>query len=381
MEQEKLRFHNGVFKIMVIGDLHEPDVIESIDAQRRTSDAMRLLAAAADALRPDLALYAGDQGKSGDEARMRTLIRRITAPLREREIPYAVVFGNHDRECELPLSRQLALYREEYDRLYTYDTPDLPGCGNCCVPIYDAAGEKPVWRLWQADSLGGYPDPAVSPYDWLQPEQVAWYRRTAAENKAADGRVLPALWFMHIPVREEYRLLRKAKWYELPWSVKGFAGRQGSRYIQKDRSIGYLGEDPAAAAVNSGIFEAWKETGDVKAAVFGHDHMNDFAGEVDGILLCQCKTAGFYPYTDGCSGGVRLITLYEDDPARVDTRMVRFKELGLKSESLGPVMRHFHDRQVINIRVASAVGGAVLGLAGLLIAGRRWRGRRSGKAK
>ena len=47
MDQEKLRFHNGVFKIMVIGDLHEPDVIESIDARRRTSDAMRLLAAAA----------------------------------------------------------------------------------------------------------------------------------------------------------------------------------------------------------------------------------------------------------------------------------------------------------------------------------------------
>ena len=70
-----------------------------------------------------------------------------------------------------------------------------------------------------------------------------------------------------------------------------------------------------------------------------------------------------------------------DDPARIDTRMVRFKGLGLKSESLGPVMRHFHDRQVINIHVASAVGGAVLGLAGLLIAGRRWRGRRSGKAK
>ncbi len=364
MDLPPLRYKNGTFKIMVIGDLHEP--AGKLDHPEKTQDAMRLLSAAADFMKPDLAVYAGDQGKSDDEAEMRELVRRITAPLAERNIPCALVFGNHDRECTLPLSRQLEIYREEYGNFYTTDdAPDLPGCGHCCVPVYDETGETVLQYLWFADSLGGYPDPAVSPYDWMKPEQVAWYKKTAALHRERDGKTVPALWFMHIPVREEYDLLRAAKWYEYPWSVKGFAGRSGRRYVPKDRSIGYLGEDPACAAVNSGIFEAWKETGDVKAAFFGHDHMNDFAGEVDGILLCQCKTAGFYPYTDGCSGGVRLVTLKADAPGTIDTRMVRFKDLGLKSESLGPVMRHFHDRQVINIHAAAIAGGAVLGLLGL----------------
>lgn len=362
MERADLRFHNGTFTVMVIGDLHE--TVEGQDEQdlRKTRDAMALLDAAAEAVKPDLAVYMGDMGKSGDEALMRKLIRRITLPLKKRNIPYALVFGNHDRECDLPLQRQLELYREEYPNLYIDDTPGLPGCGNCCVPVYGENGSRPVWRLWFADSHGSYEDQSVSYYDWLRPEQVRWYRETAAENAARDGKVLPALWFMHVPVREEYELLRKAKWYELPFSVHGFGKRKGGFYIQKDRSIGYLGEDPAAAEINSGIFDAWKETGDVRAAVFGHDHMNEFAGEVDGILLCQCKLTGFHPYTDGCNAGVRVFTLYENEPGRFDTKMVHFKELGLKSESLGFVQRHFHDRQVIWARIAAGAAGlAALG--------------------
>ena len=86
--------------------------------------------------------------------------------------------------------------------------------------------------------------------------------------------------------------------------------------------------------------------------------MNDFAGYVDGIMLAQCKTAGFRPYTDGCRSGVRLITLDENNLQNIDTRMYHFKQFGLKSKSLSPYMEHVTDRQDAKLKVAGTVLGA-----------------------
>ena len=120
---------------------------------------------------------------------------------------------------------------------------------------------------------------------------------------------------------------------------------------------GYLGEGPCTPCVNSGQFAAWKEIGDVIGAFFGHDHMNDFAGYVDGIMLAQCKAAGFRPYTDGCRSGVRLITIDEEHPEQINTRMYQYKQFGLKSKSLSPYRQHVTDRQDAKIKVAGTVIG------------------------
>ena len=351
-----LRFRGGTFRIMAVGDLHEPFDLSDPRERRKTADTLMLLETALQKLRPDLVVFMGDMGKDDDEEKDRVIIRRILAPLKARGVPYALVFGNHDPECAVPLARQLRFYREEYDNLYITDTPGLTGCGNCRVGVLDGEGKKELLSLWFADSGCGSPDPAIPGYAWLQPDQIDWYRSEAAALKKENGSLPPAVWFMHIPVPEERDLTRPAKWYELPYCVNGFGSRKGRRFVKKKGVSGYLGEDPACAEVNSGIFDAWKQTGDVMAAVFGHDHMNDFVGKVEGIDLCQCKTAGFHVYTDGCNAGVRMFTFSENDVRGYDTRMVRFKELGLKSLSLGPVMRNFTDRQVINIHTLTAAG-------------------------
>ncbi|MCQ2480248.1 MAG: hypothetical protein MJ120_06350, partial [Clostridia bacterium] len=196
--------------------------------------------------------------------------------------------------------------------------------------------------------------------DWVHEDQIEWYKKTAAEIKEKnDGKTMPALWFMHIPVPEEYELLREAKVYEIPDSIKGHGTRNKINYVLKDNIEGYLGEGPACSEVNSGVFKAWKETGDVLGAFFGHDHMNDFAGYVDGILLAQNKLAGFRPYTDGCRSGVRLVTLDENNLTDINSKMYYFKGFGLKSESLGPVQKNFSDRQVIKIKAASWIAGGI----------------------
>ena len=134
-----LKFKDGKFKIMVVGDLHEGyyPKEESI-SKKKTADTMKLLRKAMEELEPDLVVFAGDQGKADDDAGMRAVISRITAPFVSRNVPLALVFGNHDRECELPLERQLELYAQEYENFYTYDAvPELTGCGNCNILVKD----------------------------------------------------------------------------------------------------------------------------------------------------------------------------------------------------------------------------------------------------
>ena len=144
--------------------------------------------------------------------------------------------------------------------------------------------------------------------------------------------------------------------------------RAGTRYVKKPGVEGYLGEGPCSPDYNNGQFESWKKTGDIIGAVFGHDHMNEFTGTVDGITLMQTQTAGFGAYTNGCRSAVRVITLYENDLRHFETRLKHFKEFGLKSQSLGPVFRTLTDRQSINLHIAKNAALALAGAAGVAYA-------------
>lgn len=55
-------------------------------------------------------------------------------------------------------------------------------------------------------------------------------------------------------------------------------------------------EGISSASVNSGFFTTMVEAGDVKAAFTGHDHLNDFCGELLGIHLCYAGGFGYHAY-------------------------------------------------------------------------------------
>ena len=164
------------------------------------------------------------------------------------------------------------------------------------------------------------------------------------------------------------QLLREAKPYEKLDSVQAHKTYSDKYYVLKPQVEGYLGEAPAVPDFNGGEFAAWKETGDVLGAFFGHDHMNDFVGCVDGIMLGQCKTASFRVYTDGCRPGVRMITLDENNIENVQTKMYHFKDFGLKSKSLDPYMRHVTDRQDMKLKVYGTAIGTVAAVTAAAVA-------------
>ncbi len=358
MNNKTLCFKDGKFKIMLIGDLHECYDMQADNGIQKVEDMNALLTKAVAELQPDLVVYLGDNARADDEMQMRSVISRIVYPVCVKDIPFAVVYGNHDRECGVSLKDQTRLFNE-YENCFMYNADDsLTGYGNYNLLVKSSDGERDILNLWFTDSNNLSENRELSYYDWVHEDQIKWYKDTALKLKEKNGgKVIPALLFQHIPVPEEYELLREAKPYEKLDSVPGHGKWSNKNYVLKECVEGYLGEGPCPPCVNSGQFAAWKEIGDVMGAFFGHDHMNDFIGYVDGILLGQCKTAGFRPYTDGCRSGVRLITLDEDNIGNIDTRMYHFKQFGLKSKSLSPYMQNVTDRQDAKLKVAGAVIG------------------------
>lgn len=362
MNKEPLRFKNGKFKIMLIGDLHDKYNLKENNGKLKAEDTMALLTKAADELKPDLAIYLGDNTSADNEMQMRSSISRIVRPFTTRNIPFAVIFGNHDhdRTDGVDLPTQMKLFNEHKECYFFNADDSLTGYGNYNLLIKSENSDKDILNLWFIDSNNLYENREISYYDWVHEDQIQWYKKTAAEIADKNGgKPVPALLFQHAPVPEEYELLRKAKPWEHYDAVPGHGKWSDTMYVLKDGVEGYMGEGPCSPCVNSGEFEAWKETGDIMGAFFGHDHMNDFAGYVDGILLAQSKTAGFFPYTDGCRTGVRLITLEENNVENFTTRMYYFKkDFGLRAKSLSPYMRHVTDRQDLKLKAAYKVIGA-----------------------
>ncbi len=363
----KLKFNSdGKFKILLFGDIHE-----HIDYKTnpRFKDMQKLMTAAVEEFKPDLCVLLGDNCNTGiyteDPEKFRELLRDVVGPITSRSIPVAAVLGNHEHdhghEDEIVA---------EYGKLGIIMRNDAPaeitGNANFKELIYSSDGEKPVFCLWFIDSNNCHENREISHYDYVHTDQIEWFEAECAKLKELNGgEPMPSFVFQHTPVPEEYELLRKAHFWELPVAVRGYNTKKKTFYVGKKGTMDYVGEGPCSPDVNNGQFASWKKVGGILGAFFGHDHLNDFSGYVDGIFMAQHKTAGFRAYTDGCRSCVRLVTIDEKNPKKFEQQLKRFKQFGLKCESLGPVMRTFTDRQVITMHVLGYLALAAAGVTGI----------------
>lgn len=364
---QQLKFKDGKFTILSLGDMHEKLYVKDRHDELATRDMHNLVEISIKAFKPDLVVLMGDNCHVlEDESEydvFREALQRLLKPVLEADIPFCYILGNHEHD-----GGDLALYKKgfaEFEKCLAFNDPESVDDLSYNLFVKSSDGSEDILNLWFIDSNNLAEDQALSKYDWVHPEQIAWYEKKAAEIKDAHGgKVLPAILFQHIPVYEEYELLREATFKELPVSVEGHGTRSNKHYVLKDGVEGYLGEGPCAPCVNYGQFDSWKRTGDIKAAFFGHDHTNDFTGFVDGIMLGQNKTSGFRVYTDGCRSAVRVTTVKESEPEKINSKIYHFKELGLTSYSLGPIFKRVTDRQSVNMHKASYAAAGIAGVIG-----------------
>ena len=356
--EKNLRFHNKKFKIMLVGDPHCSPRDESEQDVNILKDYMALQYAALKQERPDLVVLLGDNANGETPEALHKAILRCTKPYEDTNTPFSFILGNHDLESAVS---DIPSHYAYYQSLPCCMLPsDYTRFGDYLLTVLNSDGTAPALSLLHVYSGSRGRDRDYSYYAHVQPEQNEWIVETCKKTAQTWGPV-PAVLFQHIPMLEEFDLLRETG--PLGMLADGVLGQneeKGKYYRIKKTTEGYLGEAPCAPAVNSGEFEAVKQTNAVFAVFYGHDHMNDFVGSTDGIIMGQSKLASFNAYGDGLRQGVRILEFHEDDPFRLKTRMVYYRDLvGRDCRSIRGTLKVFHDRTSVKLETSLKVLGVL----------------------
>ena len=298
---------NGNFKVVVLSDIQGSD--NQIPIPQNVLDNIKTIV---DREKPDLIVFNGDNtnGLHSVEAQ-RKYISDMVGYIEQCKIPWAYVYGNHDHEGGLSKETQSEIYTEfEY---CMFKSGDVSGEGNYVLPVLSHDGSKILYNVWCIDS-GNYTslenhditldngDHSMGQYDYIKPDQVAWYRETSALLEEHNGAKIPAIMAFHIPLRETADA----------WSIRD---KEGLEYS------GIKRENIGCSSINSGMFSAVLERGDVKAIVNGHDHINDFVIKYHGVKLCYTSTVSTMHYHDADMLGARVFNFCGDANDPVQTYM------------------------------------------------------------
>lgn len=353
-----LEFKNDTFKIIQIADTQ--------DMIKISPDTLRLIDAALEKISPDLVVFSGDQiwGKNkfkGNKELVKNSLRELLSPVTKREIPFAVAFGNHDRQTGVSNDEQLKIYKSLGNCVSYESESGVDGTANNVIEINDENGKHKL-LIYMIDS---HTNSSLG-YDCIHKNQIEWYKKTRDKYINESGKPVPSIVFQHIPPCEVFELLTRVKKNE-KGSVRAFRTHKNEWYklnFDKVNKDGFMKESPADPDENSGEIAAFSEKGDVVGVYFGHDHNNSFNGKVSGIDLGYTQGAGFHVYGPGLSRGVRVFEIPKDNPESYKTYDLRYRDLC--GEKLSEPIR-FLFYQIMPTNVFDAVHKGIKILAALAV--------------
>ncbi|KAL5699608.1 putative inactive purple acid phosphatase 28 [Ranunculus cassubicifolius] len=301
-----LRFNSdGTFKILQIADMHYGtgiltscrDVLAEEFKYCSDLNTTQFVTRLIQDEKPDFVAFTGDNifGTSTTDA-AESLIKAFR-PVMDSKLPWAAVLGNHDQESTMTREELMSFislmdYSLSQVNPSTYDHSEIDGFGNYNIQVYGPWGSHlantSVLNLYFLDSGDRAVVQGVRTYGWIKESQLHWLQNISQGNKldpGPDNESPPALTFFHIPIPEVKDL----------WHTK---------------FVGLYQEGVASSTVNSGVLKTLVSMRDVKAVFIGHDHLNDFCGEIDGIWFCYGGGAGYHGYgRGGLKRRARLIVM------------------------------------------------------------------------
>jgi len=307
---------------MQIADIQEQPVV--------SPDSIKLIRLAIEKEKPDLVVFSGDQiyglsplYKGNTRAKVEKTISDILAPIEEAGIPFAVTFGNHDRQCGLTNREQISIYSKHKGFVDASANGDERN-GVAFIPLFRE--EEHMFDVVLIDSNGQSP---TGEYEAVDEGQLDSFRKQRELRRAADG-LIPCMVIQHIPFEEYFNVIRKVK-FGTKGAVEGFRKHKHEFFVLPDdikQAGGFMLESPATPDRNSGEFSVLKEGGNCLAVSVGHDHNNSFVGELGGVKLIYTQGCGFNVYGPKRNRGVRIFDIdISGEKAELNTHTATFGEL------------------------------------------------------
>lgn len=283
-QQPPLKFNKaGKFKIVQFTDVHY------VHGNPKSEISVERINEVLDAEKPDLVLFTGDviYGTPAEEG-LRTIMNLASS----RKIPFGLTFGNHDDEQGLTRTQLFDILKTIPYNL-TDSVAGVSGASNFILPLKSADGKKEVAVLYCMDSHAYSQIKEIGGYDYIKFNQMQWYRENSARFTRQNGGIpLPSLAFFHIALPEYNQAASD----------------------EKAIMVGTRKEKACAPELNSGMFAAMKEMGDVQGVFVGHDHDDDYAVYWKGILLAYGRYTGGDTVYNNLSNGARVIEMTEGVP-------------------------------------------------------------------
>ncbi len=337
---------NGEFKI-----LHLCDCQDGYPADGRMFEYIQYVI---DEYDPDIVVLGGDN-TVGEEATKQLAIDELCEVFTKNETHFTLVFGNHDYQQGYDNAQLFEMYQKAGGKYFlAYDAvPELHGTATHNLPVYSKDGSKVKFNLWMFDS-GTYVDGG---YDCVRKDQIDWYIETSNElAKQNGGKVVPSMAFQHIIVGDVYDAL----FAEIPFSLGILTANYNGKYYTYLPKIhnfkDFLIEPPCPGVDNEGQFQAMVDQGDVLAVFSGHDHVNDFETEIDGVKIINTPSPTYNSYSSIVNKGARLITINEDEPENFKSELIKYNDIVIANPDLAEVF----DLSVFEAKLYNFLGDLAL---------------------
>lgn len=265
-----IEMEHDSLKILQLTDLHLTYGIDAND--RATLNEIKVLVGGDDY---DLVVISGDMTLSPQGE---SLFRKLIRVMEGLKTNWTFVFGNHETDFNSYNDFLNQIHDTEY--LYFKVGPELDQGGVGNFEINFTKDGVPFYSVYLMDSHAerkNYTE-EEGEYDYIKESQVDWYESHVSLDTT------DSVMFMHIPLRQ---------------------------FIDATNYIGFFEEDKVyAQGVDTGLFDAIVAHGLTKGVFVGHDHLNDFSFEKDGVLLAYGQITGYNAYGDLPRGG-RVIEVSE----------------------------------------------------------------------
>lgn len=279
---------NDGFTILQLTDLH-------YHLPHMTKDTDERVKKLVEANNPDFIVITGDS-VYGPTNVMYT--KHVAELMDSFEIPWAIVYGNHDDEGKADKYWMGSVYENSKYGVYENGPCNIGGTGNYAVNL--TKDGQPFYSLIMMDSNRVTPYNGKNEYGSFTPSQVSWY--SWLQQGLVDNGYDKSMMFFHVPFPEYLDA------YEA-WEQSGFDPSIGS---------GSKNEGVCSAPYNPGMFNKILERGATTHVFVGHDHVNDFTVNYKGVTLTYGVKSSKQFYFDEQMIGGTVIKISPDAQVTIE---------------------------------------------------------------